>query len=285
MLRTMIGDILGAARAAIFGASPAAETASDVVEPTVDAADTGTPDVDPDPASPAAPAKPMLTLSTFMPDDSGSMNPRSKAGAVRTGHNAQLDEYENAPGKLLVRTRYLNGHVLFDFCEAKDAERMDVFNYAPGLGTPLYDETYKLLEEVQAAVALYEGAYEVFVEVRIMTDGEDSGSSRTAADVKIVVERLLASGYRIYGMGVGPNEPLFRQVFHDMGIPDRLIKVLDPAKEDVAESMREDARTTVYSTVSPDAFRHTTQTGYTRQPSDAGTDLGGWGKKKPGDET
>ena len=62
-----------------------------------------------------------LFMVTLVPDDSASIMGYGNAPAIRRGHNKQLDFYrDTGRTDFLIRTRYLNGFELFDFCRPQD---------------------------------------------------------------------------------------------------------------------------------------------------------------------
>ena len=130
-------------------------------------------------------AKPPMMLITGIVDDSGSIRSCDNDDAIRIGHNGQLDSYAGSPHVVLVKTRYLNGHVLSGYCKPEDAVRMDHRNYNPDKGTPLYQQSRMALEEVEAAAAGFMPQYDVFTMSYIMTDGANTGPG-SADDVRVV---------------------------------------------------------------------------------------------------
>jgi hypothetical protein len=219
-----------------------------------------------------ASARPATLLVTFMPDDSGSINSYGNAPAIRRGHNEYLEGFAESPANILVRTRYLNGTELFDFRKPKDAVRMDERNYDPHQGTPLFDQTFAVLQEVLSAAAVYADQHKdeaVFTMTFIMTDGADTGSGRKAEDVRPIVERMFASGRHVVaGIGVRDGLTDFPSIFRSMGIPEQWIKVLERAEGDIVKGMTQVAHTT-RSVVDAGSFIGTMRTGFTGQPNGA----------------
>ncbi len=191
--------------------------------------------------------RPTQLLVTMVPDDSGSINHHGNAPAIRRGHNSQLDTYRQHPGNILVRNRYLNGTLLYDFSKPEDAIRMDTHNYNPNLGTPLYDETYRILLDVERSLALYTRPdLDVVTMTAIMTDGHDQFSrTRRPADVRTVVERMITSeNHIVAGIGVRDGYTNFARVFAEMGIPEQWIIVLEREEGDIVRGMTSFAQTT-----------------------------------------
>lgn len=216
--------------------------------------------------------KPPLLLVTMMPDDSGSIKDCGNAAAIRRGHNAQLTAYQNeARCPLFVRTRYLNGHVLFDYTPPAAATPMDARNYNPSQGTPLYDQTVEALREVSRSVDTYTQKYgdqhDIYTMTCIMTDGADMRSTTCKPeDVHRVVERMFASGRHIVaGIGVRDGYTDFESVFRSMGIPPQWIMVLERKEGDIVEGMTRFAQssTSIHNAAS---YRATTMEGFAAAP-------------------
>jgi hypothetical protein len=229
--------------------------------------------------------KPAMLLVTMMPDDSGSINSCGNAPAIRRGHNEYLEGFSQSPASILVRTRYLNGSQLFDFCKPKDAVRMDRANYNPDHGTPLYDQTFAVLGEVLSSAALFAKQHqecEIFTMTCILTDGADQGSrSKGPADVKAVVDRMLASGRHIVaGIGVRDGMTNFTQIFQSMGIPEQWIMVLEREEGDIVQGMSQVSYTT-RGIVDAGTFMGTSRTGFTQQGMRPASPTGGASRARP----
>lgn len=169
-----------------------------------------------------------VVLLTMMPDDSSSIAAAGNTDAVRLGHNQVIDALKASKqsGEVLAHTRYLNGSVLFPYATLDNAQTMTPANYDPRLGTPLYDQTTVVLGTVLAKTAeLAAAGIAVRTVTLLITDGADCGSKRcNADDVKRLVGEMLAQeNHTIAAMGISDGSTDFRQVFRDMGIPDRWI--------------------------------------------------------------
>jgi hypothetical protein len=169
-----------------------------------------------------------VVLLTMMPDDSSSIAAAGNTDAVRLGHNQVIDALKASKqsGEVLAHTRYLNGSVLFPYATLDNAQTMTPANYDPRLGTPLYDQTTVVLGTVLAKTAeLAAAGIGVRTVTLLISDGADCGSKRcTADDVKRLVGEMLAQeNHTIAAMGISDGSTDFRQVFRDMGIPDRWI--------------------------------------------------------------
>ncbi|WP_428265330.1 hypothetical protein [Haliangium sp.] len=176
-----------------------------------------------------------VVLVTVMPDDSGSIRFAGNAEAVRQGHNQIIDALSASKqaGDVLMHTRYLNGFVLNPYTAVTQAVRMDEHNYDPNLGTPLYDQSVVLLGTVLAkAQEFLQSGVPVRTVTLIITDGGDCGSTRhKAKHVKSLVDDMLAAeNHIVAAIGIDDGSTDFRQVFRDMGIPDRW--VLTPTSSD-----------------------------------------------------
>jgi hypothetical protein len=169
-----------------------------------------------------------VVLVTMMPDDSGSIESAGNAAAVCDGHNLVLDALKASKqsGDVFVHTRYLNGHVLYPYSPLDGAVPMSSANYRADKGTPLYDQAVVLLGTVLAKSQEFTGAgVPVRTVTLLITDGGDCASTRaTASTVRQLVRDLLAQEHHVVAaMGIDDGSTDFRQVFRDMGIPDRWI--------------------------------------------------------------
>jgi hypothetical protein len=169
-----------------------------------------------------------VVLVSVMPDDSQSITAAGNVDAVRDGHNLVLAALRASKqaGEVLAHTRLLNGAVLCAYTTLDHAVELTGANYNPLLGTPLYDQTVVMLGTVIAkAQELSRAGIAVRTVTLIITDGGDYGSHRCrAADVKAIVDDMLAQEHHVVAaMGISDGRTDFRQVFTEMGIPDRWI--------------------------------------------------------------
>ena len=169
-----------------------------------------------------------VVLLTMMPDDSSSIAAAGNTDAVRLGHNQVIDALKASKqsGEVLAHTRYLNGTVLFPYATLDNAQAMTPANYDPRLGTPLYDQTTVVLGTVVAkSTELAAAGIAVRTVTLLITDGGDVSSKRcNAADVRRIIGEMLAQEiHTIAAMGISDGATDFRQVFREMGIPDRWI--------------------------------------------------------------
>jgi len=169
-----------------------------------------------------------VVLVTMMPDDSGSISSAGNEEAVRDGHNLVLDALKASKqsGDIFVHTRYLNGHVLYPYAPLDGAVPMTTKNYSADKGTPLYDQAVVLLGTVLAKSQEFaQAGVPVRTVTLLITDGGDCHSTRaTATTVRTLVRDLLAQEHHVVAaMGIHDGTTDFRQVFRDMGIPDRWI--------------------------------------------------------------
>jgi hypothetical protein len=167
-------------------------------------------------------------LVTMMPDDSGSISAAGHAQVVRDGHNLVLEALQQTQQRdsILTHTRFLNGRVLFPYCQLVQSVRLDTQNYDPALGTPLYDQTVVLLGTVLAkAQEFAENGVPVRTVTLLITDGADEHSQRaTAQTVAALVSDLRqAETHIVAAMGIDDGSTDFRRVFRDMGIDDQWI--------------------------------------------------------------
>lgn len=170
-----------------------------------------------------------VVLVSLLIDDSGSIRfVQGNTEAVREGHNLILDSLKKSKqsGDVLVHCRYLNGTILYPYTPLDQAPLMDVSNFNPMGGTPLYDESAVLLGTVLTKAKEYsDSGVAVRTVSLIITDGHDEGSHRqNPRTVSAIVGDLLrAETHIVAGMGVSDGQTDFRQIFQEMGIPDQWI--------------------------------------------------------------
>jgi len=124
-------------------------------------------------------------LVTMMPDDSGSIRFAGNAQVVRDGHNLVLDalQHSHQRDSILAHTRFLNGHVLFPYRPIMQTVRLDQHNYAPALGTPLYDQTVATLIRDMRQAETHIVAAMGIEDQWILTPGNDVSQIRRAFQV------------------------------------------------------------------------------------------------------
>lgn len=186
-----------------------------------------------------------VVLLSLLVDDSGSISSAGNTEIVCEGHNLVLDAQLEAKVRdnILCHTRYLNGQILFPYCQLEHAPRMDPYNnYYPEGGTPLYDHSVLFLGTVLAKAQEFEdNGIAVRTISLIVTDGDDTASRRFGpADVCRVVEDMLRSeNHLIFGMGIADGHTDFVRVFQEMGIPKE--RILTPGSD--KKEIRADFRT------------------------------------------
>lgn len=190
----------------------------------------------------------VLLVATLI-DDSGSLNvavekdpktertisratsyddPKSNAEAVRIGYNAVIQALQDSerPSAVWLHTRYLKGYQLTPWSPLQKATRMDLNNYKPNGGTPLYDETVAMLGSVITKSQEFRNNWVgVRTATLIVTDGADTESIvQIPASVKSVVTDMYNMGIHIIAaMGIYDGATDFKRIFIEMGIHENLI--------------------------------------------------------------
>lgn len=190
----------------------------------------------------------VLLVATLV-DDSGSLNvtvekdpkseryvsrpasyndPKSNAEAVRIGHNAVIQALQDSerPSAVWFHTRYLKGYQLTPWNPLEKAKRIDLNNYRPDGGTPLYDETAAILGSIITKAQEFRNSWVgVRTATLIVTDGEDTESRlQTPVAVRSVVTDMYNMGIHIIAaMGIYDGKTDFKKVFIEMGIHENLI--------------------------------------------------------------
>jgi uncharacterized protein YegL len=163
-------------------------------------------------------------------DDSGSIRFSGNTDAVKNGYNGILEALMKSKSRdeIIVGATLLNAGVLHPVSALKDAKRLDA-HFNPEGGTPLYDRVIQTCElvvrkckEFQDTGASFKGV------IVIVTDGNDQGSRASAANVKAVLEPLLAKEIvSVVALGISDGSTDFKAVFASMGIPDNLVLTID----------------------------------------------------------
>ena len=176
------------------------------------------------------PASEVVLLSLLI-DDSGSIESAGNTDNICDGHNMVLDAQMEAQVRdnILAHTRYLNGQILFPYCQLAQATRMDRYNFRPGGGTPLYNHSVLFLGTfLDKAQEFEDNGIAVRTISLIVTDGGDTQPRPlNASDVRRIVEDMLRfENHLVCGMGIDDGSTDFVRVFQEMGIPEG--KILTP---------------------------------------------------------
>lgn len=170
-----------------------------------------------------------VTLVTLLVDASSSIHDRGLEDAVREGQNLLVDalgdtrERDSILMALWTFNHDLN--VVHSYVGLDDVTRLDRRSYA-GLGsTRLYDTWCDALTaNVAYAQQLRSSGTPCKSVVVVVTDGEDCGSKRRAADCARISRDLLASEqFTLAFVGVGSGD--FRTIAREMGVPDGCVAV------------------------------------------------------------
>ena len=170
-----------------------------------------------------------VTLITVLIDASSSIAMRNLEPAVREGQNLLADAFAGAkesPSILMALWTFNDRiDVVHSFVPVADAARLDQRYRGLG-GTRLYDTWCDALAaNVAYAQLLRDGGTPCRSVVVVITDGEDCGSRRTAAECARLSRDLLASEqFLLAFVGVGDDTD-FRRVAKEMGVPDRSVAV------------------------------------------------------------
>jgi hypothetical protein len=166
-----------------------------------------------------------VTLFTVLIDASGSIAQRNLDKAVREGQHALLDALgatRERDGILLALWTFNNDlKVLHGYLPVTDAARLDERSYRAIGGTRLYDGWCDALAaNVAYAQRLRDGGTPCKSVVVVVTDGEDTSSSRSISDCEKISRDVLASElFTLAFVGLG-DEASFERVARGMGVPD-----------------------------------------------------------------
>jgi hypothetical protein len=165
-----------------------------------------------------------VTLFTVLIDASGSIAQRNLELAVREGQHALLDALgatRERDSILLALWTFNNDlRVLHGYLPVGDATRLDARSYRAVGGTRLYDGWCDaLVANVAYAQRLRDGGTPCKSVVVVVTDGEDTSSSRLISECARLSKDVLASElFTLAFVGLG-DESSFEKVADGMGVP------------------------------------------------------------------
>jgi hypothetical protein len=171
-----------------------------------------------------------VTLITVLVDQSSSIGFSSLEATVREGYNALLEAFAGSRQKdsILVALWLFDDQATLShsYVPVGDATRLDSWNYRSSGGTALHDTWLDALAaNVAYAQRLRDGGIPCRSIAVVITDGEDTTSTRRDTDCAQLGKDLLASEQFILAfVGVG-KESDFKQVARRMGIPSRCVLV------------------------------------------------------------
>ncbi|OHD16032.1 MAG: hypothetical protein A2086_11045 [Spirochaetes bacterium GWD1_27_9] len=209
-----------------------------------------------------------VVFVTMLIDDSSSIDyVAGNANAVREGHNAVIDALQSSKqkGNVLIHTKYLNGKILYPYCYLDQTVKMNGSNYSPNGGTPLYDKTVEILSEVLAKSMEYSNnGIAVRTVTLIVTDGADYGSKKqTTHTVKsTVVDMLKQENHIIAAMGIYDGSTDFKDVFKDMGIPDKWVLTPKNTASDIRKAFQVFSQSAVKASQNAQIFNQTSLGGF-----------------------
>ncbi|MDR0859824.1 MAG: hypothetical protein LBO09_02325 [Candidatus Peribacteria bacterium] len=208
-----------------------------------------------------------VILLNILTDDSGSIRFASNSQAVRDGHNLLIKALRESKQQdnIEVINRYLNGSVLYPYTPLSFVPEMTTSNYDPNGGTPLYDETAKLLATIIAKTQEFKNnGIQVRTITLILTDGEDCHSrTNSASDVKKIVKDMLRSEEHIIaGMGFDNGDCDFQTVFTEMGIPSQWILTANSTPSEIRKAFQMVSQSAVRASQSAAMFSQTSLGGF-----------------------
>ena len=175
-----------------------------------------------------------VTLVTILIDASSSIAFAKLEQAVREGEKELLSAFAGSreKEKILVALWTFNDqvNVVHSYVPVDDATRLDEKSYRGTGYTRLYDAWCDALAaNVAYAQQLRDSGTPVKSVVVVITDGDDTGSSRKPKHCKALSDDLLASEQFVLAfVGVG-SEASFRRIARSMGVPDDCVEVQQQA--------------------------------------------------------
>jgi len=208
-----------------------------------------------------------VILLNILIDDSGSIQSAGNEQNIRDGHNMVIESLleSKQQDNIEVFCRYLNGKILYPYTPISLVPKMNTSNYCANGGTPLFDETAKLLATVIAKTQDFKNnGIQVRTITLILTDGEDLHSrTSTAGDVKNIVSDMLRSEDHILSaMGFNNGSCNFKQVFNAMGFIDRWILTTGTTKSEIKKAFQVFSQSAVRASQSAAHFSQTNIAGF-----------------------
>ncbi|MEI8008988.1 MAG: hypothetical protein WCI00_06475 [bacterium] len=208
-----------------------------------------------------------VILLNILVDDSGSIRMAGNSQPIRDGHNMLIQALleSKQQDNIEVINKYLNGKVLYPYTPLSLVPKMDSSNYDANGGTPLFDETAKLLATVIAKSQDFKNnGIQVRTITLLLTDGDDCHShTSTAADVKKIVGDMLRSeDHIVAAMGFDNGSCNFNQVFGEMGIPDRWILTANANPSEIRKAFQMFSQSAVRASQSAAHFSQTNLGGF-----------------------
>ena len=213
-----------------------------------------------------------VVLVARLLDDSGSMRhlvPEAVKGCNLM--DASLKASKQSAG-ILMYERFLNGGQVYPFIDLAQAPAMDDATYRIQGATPLYREILATLGIIGAKVTDFSlaGVPARCVTV-IVTDGANYDPTNTAQDTrqlrqdcKTVISDLLSQeNHIVIAMGIDDGGTDFRDVFTEIGIPERWILTPDNTEAEVRKAFEVVSRSTVQASQTAGSFSQTALTGFT----------------------
>lgn len=167
-------------------------------------------------------------LVAVLIDDSGSIASAQNEDNIIKGHNelfvSSLKDSKQRDG-ILMYVGTLNSGIICPYTPVVHVPLLDRNNYRPQGSTPLCQRIYELLGTIAAKVqdAELNGTNCRSVSV-IISDGGDNASTVTPAQVKVEIEKLLATEKHLFlAVGVEDGMTDYTAFFTSLGIPAHCI--------------------------------------------------------------
>lgn len=184
------------------------------------------------------PIHPTPTVIEFLLDESGSMT--NHLNATIGGYNDFLEEQVRAGGQcLLTLTKFEGGNYRtpYEDIDVRMVPHLTPKTFRPGGGTPLRDAILHRLRAIPVRLARWDIRPQVIFVV--MTDGDDTGSLASVADVSRELAGAREAGWTPVYLGANQNAAL---VAGSLGFPAGNIRSFETAR--MRETLRDLATAT-----------------------------------------
>ncbi|MCH9631942.1 MAG: hypothetical protein S4CHLAM6_02640 [Chlamydiae bacterium] len=166
------------------------------------------------------------TYIGFLIDKSGSMFPY--VDAVTDGVNQFISKISSFGGKRpgdFILSEFSSDYTQVLNKAFSKVSKTFNYNFQPESITCLYDSVVRIVKDVEAKIAGSGGKKSKII-IPIMTDGQDSGCSVTAQEVKQLVESKTGQGWEFMLLGADLETP---EIADQIGIKQDLAVTFDPS--------------------------------------------------------
>lgn len=202
-----------------------------------------------------------VLLLSILVDDSQSIGWAKNTNVVIRGHNriVQVIMEAGVMSHVLLHTKLLNDRVVNAYRPLASAVPLGPENYREEQfgGTPLFRQSVVLLGSVAAKTQELEARGKTARSITlIITDGDDQHSEgTTAGHVRwLATDMRKSNRHIIAGMGVEDGSTNYRQIFRDMGIPDKRHLTPSAGEDKIIKAFQDFGQEAAKASLDPASF-------------------------------